>query len=375
MGNLTKSLLFIIVSLILSTSCGGRQPITIGFAGELTGNQADLGVHGRNGAQLAVETINQAGGVVGRPLKLVVQDDLGTPEGARLADRALVEAGVVAIIGHMTSKQSLAAIPTIEKANVVLLSPTTSTSQLSGRKDLFFRVTSTADSSAISLAHHIFIERGITKTAVILDTDNIGFSQTYGEAFSETYHALGGQVVEEVHFSSTTQPDFSAAVIKLRETGAEGLLIIAAAFDAALIAQQTRLSEWPVPLFASGWSQTEILIQHGGQAVEGLEIMRIYDPNSQMPAFKVFRERYEARFGRTPSFAAAQSYEAVLVLAAALEKTRGRAKGLPEALVKIQALEGLIGPISLDEYGDAARPNVLVRVENGQFVTLANLSP
>ncbi|MBL7063801.1 MAG: ABC transporter substrate-binding protein [Anaerolineae bacterium] len=359
----------------LLSGCASRRPILVGFAGELSGKNADLGTHGRDGAQLAVETLNATDGIAGRPIELLVRDDLGTPEGARAADRELIDAGVVAIIGHMTSGQSMAALPVTEEAGVVLLSPTTSTTELSGLDDHFFRVNPVNALAARTLARHIYQHHSMSRMAAIYDTDNAAYTKTFWTAFAEAYRALSGQVTGEAAFSSAGEPDFAPLVAELQATGPDGLLIIASALDTALIAQQTRLSDWQIPLFASSWAQTETLPQNGGQAVEGIEIVMQYDSNSQKSAFLEFRAHYQERFGRAPTFAAAQAYEAVLVLAAALEKTGGQAEGLPQALLETQSFEGLVGTISLDEYGDVVRTQFLVTVQDGQFVTLAALEP
>lgn len=375
------SVLVIVVGLLsclLSLSmdgCSRKKPIRVGFAGELTGGHADLGVHGRNGAQLAVETINAAGGVAGRPIELLVRDDLGTPEGAQAADRKLIDAGVVAIIGHMTSAQSVAAMPMIEEAGIVLLSPTTSTTKLAELDDHFFRVNPVNSTQARKLGRHVYRQRGLSRIAVIYDADNAAYTRTYLTAFVEHYSALGGQVVGRVRFSSAHDQDFAPLVAELQAGTPEGLVIIASAIDTALIAQQTRLSAWQTPLFSSGWSLTEALIQNGGQAVEGIEIVQHYDSNSQAPVFLDFKVRYQARFGLTPAFAATLAYEAVLVLAAALDKTDGQAKGLPQAMREIQDFKGLIGTISLDKYGDAVRTQFVITIRDGQFVVQDVLEP
>jgi branched-chain amino acid transport system substrate-binding protein len=358
-----------------TSGCASWEPVRVGFAGELTGRNSDLGVQGRNGAQLAVEDINAAGGVAGRSIELVVRDDLGTPEGAQAADRELIDAGVVAIIGHMTSGQSVAALPVIEAAGMVLLSPTTSTPELSGLEDHFFRVNPDNSLEARTLARQVYRERGLDSLSVIYDADNAAYTHTFWAAFAKTYRALGGQVTGEVSFSSSEEPDFASLVGEFQRTGPDGLLIIASPLDTALIAQQTQLGGWQTPLFASGWAQTEALIQNGGQAVEEIEIVMNYDSNSQSPVFLGFQARYQERFSRAPTFAAAQAYEAMLVLAAALEKTGGQAERLPQALLETQNLEGLTGTISLNEYGDVVRTQFLITVQNGQFVTLTALEP
>ena len=357
------------------SGCANRSPIRIGFAGELTGRQADLGVHGRNGAQLAVETINAAGGVAGRPIELVVRDDRGTPEGAQTADRELMGKGVVAIIGHMTSAQTVAGRSATEPAKMVLFSPAASTPELSGLDDFFFRITPTHLDQANILAQHVYHKRGLARIAVIYDTDNAAYAESYADAFAKSLESMGGQVVARISFASSRDPNLASLVTELRIANPAGLLIIASPLDTALLAQHTRLSGWNVPLFSSAWAQTEGLIQNGGQAVEGIEIMIAFDVNSQSAAYQKFKTRYQASFGHAPTFAAGEAYEVVLVLAAALGKTGGRAEGLPQALLKTHDFEGLIGKISLDAYGDVARTLFLVSIRNGEFVTLAAVEP
>jgi branched-chain amino acid transport system substrate-binding protein len=95
---------------------------------------------------------------------------------------------------------------------------------------------------------------------------------------------------------------------------------------------------------------------------------------SQIPAFLDFRRRYQAEYAIPPNFAASQGYEAMLVLAAALQKTGGIASGLSQSLLSIQKFNGLIGPLSFDPYGEIQRPAYLVQVKNGVFVTQAALA-
>lgn len=366
--------LCLLLALVL-VGCGGRSPIPLGFSGELTGIHSDLGVQGRNGVQLAVETVNAAGGVVGRPLELRVRDDLGTPEGARAADRALIEAGVVAIIGHMTSAQTLAALPLTEAAGVVLVSPTTSTYALSGQQDLFFRLISSNAQEARTLARYIHAVHGAPPVALIYDEDNYAFTWTFWEAFSETYRGLGGETGDTVAYSASARPNFGPLVADLLDGEPGGVLVAASAVDTAMIAQQIRRVDVETDLFATGWANTDALLKNGGRAVEGLKIVVPFDETGGSPQQRAFQQRYRDRFGREPNFAAAFAYDAVLVLAAALEETGGRAEALPEALAGIEGVEGAIGEIALDAYGDAIRPHFLVKIVDGRFVTLERLPP
>lgn len=373
--HLLSVILLIGMSAFCLVGCGGKEPIRIGFVAQLTGVQAELGVQERNGAQLAMEEINVAGGIAGRPIELIVQDDLGTPEGAQTADQELIDAGVVAIIGHPTSAQTIAGLEVTNPAHVVMLSPTTSTTKLSGKEDYFFRMAATMLDQAHRSAQHIAQDRNIDRIAVIYDTDNAAYTRGYLEAFADKYQSLGGKVVAEANFSSKAQPDFAPLVTQLQAGNPNGLLIIAADIDTALIAQRTRLMDWQVPLFTSSWAQTETLINNGGQAVEGLEIELITALNNQNPDYLDFVTRYQAKFGRVPSFGAVMGYEAAKVLAVALQKTGGKAEGLPQALVGIQNFKGLGDTISFDKYGDVVRPIYLGVIRDGKYVSIEPLKP
>ncbi|MDD5170034.1 MAG: ABC transporter substrate-binding protein [Syntrophales bacterium] len=371
----------IFAGLLIGTSglfyigCTKREPVLVGFVAELTGRQPELGVQERNGVQMAIEKINTSGGVAGRQIELIVRDDLGTPEGAVAADRELVKAGVVAIIGHATSGQTVAGLPVANAAHIVMMSPTTSATDLSGKDDYLIRVLPTLRDRARGLAQQMYKRHAMTRAAVIYDTHNTAYVQSYLKTFEEEYRSLGGKIAGEAAFSSAERQDFDALLSRLRTGNPEGLLIIASDNDTALIAQRARLIGWKVPLFTSAWAQTETLIKNGGQAVEGIEFELAYAMNSQSPSFLDFKTRYQERFGRAPSFGAMLGYETSLVLAAALQKTGGKATGLKEILLGIKDFQGLVDTFSFDQYGDVIRPFYLGAVRDGKFVDLERFEP
>jgi branched-chain amino acid transport system substrate-binding protein len=378
-STLSKPILPAVLLIVLAVGClwgcVGKESIPVGFVAQLTGVQAELGVQERNGVQLAVEEINAAGGVAGRPIRLVVRDDRGTSEGARAADRELIDAGVVAIIGHATSEQTMAGLSVTDPAGVVMVSPTASSPKLSSREDFFFRVVYSLADRAHVLADHIYQGRGIKRIAIICDADNAAYTKTYQESFADRYRSLGGKLTMETDFSSKAQPDFTLLVERLHASNPDGLLIVAADIDTALIAQRTRLMGWSVPLFASSWAQTETLVTNGGRAVEGLELEIASAVESQTRDYLGFKRRYQSRFGQAHSFGAVLGYEAAQILAAALQKTRGTADGLPEALVGIRNFKGLTDTLSFDRYGDIMRPYYLGVIRDGKYAVLGAYEP
>lgn len=356
-------------------NCKLKEPVLIGFAAQLTGVQAALGVHERNGVQLAIEEINAAGGITGRPIKLIIRDDLGTPEGAKKVDRELVNMDVVAIIGHTTSGQTLSGLAVTEPARIILLSPTTTTSELSGKDDYFFRVAYSLKNRAYAMSCYIYQNHHINRIGIVYDIDNTAYSKSYMKDFSDNYRVLGGKVTGVASFSSKSQPDFTSLIKQLRRSKPGGILIIAADIDTALIAQRTRLTGWSVPLFSTSWAQTETLINHGGKAVEGLKIEIANTINNQTQTYLNFKKNYLNRFGHAPLFSASLGYEAARILVTALQKTEGKSSGLKKALLDIKDFKGLNETFSFNKYGDVIRPFYLGVIHNKKYMDIKSFVP
>lgn len=351
-----------------------KEPILVGFSAQLTGSQAELGVQERNGAQLAVEKINHEGGIEGRKLSLIINDDLGTAKEAMAVDNELINKGVVAIIGHATTAQAMAGLKVTNPQHVVMISPTVSSPDLCGIDDYFFSLYPSFENSSKNFAKYAYKTNGINHMAIIYDNDNLEYSKTYCTVFSGEFQTLGGNIIDEVSFSSADHPDFSPLLSKLRNSNAEGLLIVASDIDAAFIAQRARLMGWQVPMYCSAWAQTETLINNGGKAVEEMKIEQAYTLSSKSQAFIDFQSRYKARFGKEPSFGAAFSYETTLVLSEALKKTGGSKSGLKQALLEAHEFNGIMNTFSFDKYGDVKRPRYLSTIRYGKFIIIDKLS-
>ena len=350
-----------------------KPPIRIGFSGTLTGPYADLGVHGRNGVQLALEEINQKGGVAGRRLELVIRDDKGSSDGAIQADRELIQAKVAAIIGHMTSAQSVAALPLIQQAEMVLLSPTTSTPELSGIKDFFFRVQPATDKVAMALARHAVLEKGFLHLGTVRDLRNKAFSEPFHHFFMKEFQALCGTLHLEKTISPAETPDWEGLARELSQIKPQALLVILSARDAAALAQTLHARNLSLPLLSSNWAMTEDLLTAGGKTVETVIFAAHTFRENPSPQYQMFLQRYFDRFGHLPSFAAEYAYDAMHILALALEKTRGKREGLPQALTHTQDYPGLHWPISLDAFGDTLSPIYILEVQEGRFESIRQI--
>lgn len=351
-------------------SCQGREPLKIGFVGGLTGRNGDLGTAGRDGAQLAIDTINAAGGIMGRMLELVVRDDKNDPDEAKRSVNELADAKVVAIVGPMTSAMAAATIPITDGARLLMLSPTVAGSgkDFTGRDDYFIRLIMNSN-TATATAERMVSRLGIRRAAVVYDISNKSFTTSLVDTYKAKLLSLGGAVVVERTFDGKEKTDLMADAKALVGQGVQGILIVAGAVDSAMICQQLKKLGSTVPVFIAEWGGTNEFIKAGGRAVDGVYVFQHFNSDSTSPPFLAFKAAYVKRFGDAPSFAATYGYEAVSVIAEALKKNPDVSR-IKETIIGVSHFNGLQGAIDLDRFGDAVRPFSLMQVRDGRFVRM-----
>ncbi|MDC7217529.1 MAG: ABC transporter substrate-binding protein, partial [Spirochaetales bacterium] len=348
------------------------DPIRLGFSGTLKGKYSDLGVQGRNGALLAVEDINEAGGINGRKIEFIVRDDQNTPEGAVKADRELVAEGVSVIIGHMTSSQSMTAVQGMKESGVVYIAPTTSTPLLQGIKDNFFRVIPTLTDLSKGLAEYSVDKLGKKKLAVVWDTSNQAFSESYKKVFIEKFEEKGGNLVGEISIGKQKKSvDWQKIVDELKSMNPDAVVMVTSARDLAVFAQFCTLNKTNWTILSSMWGYTKELVQTGGKSVEGILFVVHFAEDEPEGEYAEFRERFIKRFGWPPNFAAVFGYQAVQVFAEAVKRNGGSTKGLAAVVPGISFDDSLIGPFEINEFGDVKRNGHIVTVKDGHFVTVS----
>lgn len=340
----------------------------IGFVGGLSDRGSDVGEGGRNALMLAVDERNHAGGIKGRKIELVVQDDGQNPEKAVAAIQALLAAKVQAIVGPSTSAMSAVIVPRVTEARVVLISPTVTGTAFVGKDDYFIRINSAAVENARSYAQQMY-RRGQRRVAVAYDTRNLGYTQAWLEAFRTRITALGGAVAVEVPFESQSELAFSNVMRKLLAVRPDGLLFIATAVDTARLAQQGSKLAPGLSMGTSEWAGSDALIELGGSAVEGMLVAQPYNREDMSGRYRRFHEAYQARFGRVPGYSAVNAYDAALVLFEAMSRQQGK-ESLKEAILSYGPYEGLQQTIQFDAYGDTPRRMFFTEIRGGRFVLL-----
>jgi len=356
----------------LLASCA-QEPIRVGFAGSITGRQSALGLEGKEAVELAIAEANEAGGVGGRRLLLYVLDDADDPARAAANHLELERLGVVAIIGHSTSVMMQAAFDALDfyaEARVPVISGTVSSSLFSGKADAFFRVVNDSTREAVFGAEFLR-GLGVEALAVAYDAANESYALTYAQLMVESFRRLGGRSAPPVAFNSTAlASDADVAESLLEVVGREprsAVALAAGGIDTGLLAQALRKRGYGGTLLSSAWGKTPDLLINGGAAVQGMYFFENYDASNRSLSYLRFAAEFERRYGRPPNFSAVNHYEAALLLLAALRAAGGGR--LIDSLRGMRSIEGLQGPILLDEYGDAQRPLVLLEARGDSFVT------
>ena len=268
----------------------------------------------------------------------------------------------------MTSAMSIAVTPLIAKERVLYLSPTTSTSHLAGLDDFFLRTINTNRDAILTLANHVINVLKLTKTIVIYDDGNQAFSKQWADIFTE-FTQKRNSISTELPFNSSATTNYTKLTETLLADDPDGVLIVAAALDTAMICQQIRKAGAEFPIFTTMWAMSKDFIEHGGTATEGVSLINWFDPDHQDPASIIFRNNYKKRFGHDPTFVSHFAYETANILFYGLETTTDPRK-LKETILKKRVFNGTQGTIELDQYGDATRDLFLMQVINGKYIRM-----
>lgn len=358
----------VLVALVVLAGCGEKEPLRLGFLGGTSGRVADLGISGRNGAQLAIELANQNGGINGRQVELIVRDDEQNPEVARQRFRELVAAGVTAVVGPMTSGVAVAILPLVEENKLLTVSPTATANELGGRDDHFFRVIDATRSYASLSARYQYEVLGLRSVAVAYDQRNKAYSESWSGDFRHSFEQLGGKVLSYQAFDSGDESGLATVAEQALRARPDGVVMVANSVDAALLAQHLRRRSPKIRLATSEWAATERFIELAGSAAEGVVLAQFFDRSSVLPSYLEFHRKYLERFGEAPGFGSVTSFDATRLLLESL--SRHPRQSPREAVLAIRKFSGVQSPIEIDTNGDTRRNVFVTVVRDGKFVVV-----
>lgn len=356
-----------IAALALS-ACAPEPAIRIGFIGGLSQRQSDLDQDGRNGLILAVEQRNHDGGIKGRKIELLVRDEGNDPQQAAEVIRSLIADQVDVVIGPFTSAVAVAALPLMNEARVLMISPLVNAGELVGKDDFLIRMNRSTRDSARAYAQQLY-QRGQRRVAIAYDTGNISYTGSWLSEFKMAFPAMGGRVDASVPFGAKDQTVYANVVRRMLAGEPDGLLFIANARDVAQLAQQAGKLAPELPVSASEWAGNTLLIELGGQAVEGLLVAQPHNPDDTSPRYQNFRAAYKDRFHEVPGFSSIATHDAATVVLQAIDRLRD-GESIKDAVLKYGPYQGLQQSITFDPFGDTPRKTYFTQVRHGKFVLL-----
>jgi len=367
-------------AIVFTVACvGEKQPeaqgVRIGFYGALTGPTATFALSGRNGARLAAEERNRAGGVLGKPIVLLAEDDRGeASEAASAVSKLITRDHVVALIGENASSRTLAAAPIAQSYAIPMISPSSTNVEVTKKGDYVFRVCFIDPYQGKALA--TFARRNLKAQtcAILVDTRN-DYSVGLATAFREEFAKAGGRVVADLKYSEGDS-DFSAQLTAIRPSRPDVLFIPGYYTDAGLIARQAKsLGLEAMLLGADGWDSPK-LVEIGGAAMEGAYFSNHYSVDDPSPAVRQFVAAYAARYRAEPDSIAALSYDSMRLLSDAITRAGStEGKRVRDALAATQGFSGVTGSITFDADRNPIKPAVVLKVEGGKFRFAAAIQP
>ena len=344
----------------------GKKPIVIGVLGDFSGPVAPYSSASLQGATLAAEEINAAGGIKGSTIQIKQYDDRNDPvEGVTLAKR-LGDEVLVAVVASGSSP-ALSFGPVLDRAGIPFITTVAANPAVTESCWKFVNRLHLSDRDQVERVVEYAVETDrFTKVAVLYDTSDYGIGGRDIALKALAKRNLQPVVVEGW---KQTDADFSSQIVKLKSAGAQGVIVWGTVEGAVRIAQQMRsLGLEQVRIYGGGGLVSQKYIDLGGKAVEGTIATWAYvDPTA--PRARDLAQKYEARFKRKLDVFVAQGYDAMHILAQAIG-TAGEDRAKIQQAIRAIRYQGAVGDVTFDAQGQNVRKIFIARVEGGRF-TLA----
>lgn len=347
---------------------GETGQIIVGYYGDLTGRTSNFGVSTRNGVLMAADEINKAGGINGRQITILSEDDEGRPEKAATVVTKLIDQDrVIALLGEVASGNTLAAAPKAQSAHVPMISPSSTNPAVTQVGDYIFRVCFIDPFQGEVMAK--FAANTLkAKTAAIMLDFNSPYSRGLTEFFEKSFTKLGGRILNKQSYTQGDR-DYKGQLTSIRSLNPDVIYVPGYYGEVGVIAKQAKQLDIKAPLLGGdGWDAPQIW-ELGGDALNGSFISNHYSVEDPSPAIQKFVADFKGRYNVVPDALAALGYDAMRVLADALKRS-GTSEGpaLRDAIAATKEFAGVTGVITIDAERNAVKPAVVLKLQDGKYV-------
>lgn len=355
---------FVMATLLALTSCGSSKSdeIVIGGIFPLSGGVAVYGVECKNGIDLAIEEINAAGGINGKNISLISEDDEGNPEKTVNAYQKLTSKdGVKIVIGSLTSGCTQAITNRAQAQKVIQIAPAATAPAITDAGDFIFRTCFIDPFQGRVGGKFSYETLNARKAAILYDIGNdysVGLTENFESSFTE----VGGQIVAKEAYN-TNDKDFNAQLTKIKSANPDVVYLPDYYNVVALIAKQLRAQGIETPIVgADGWDG--ILGNANAEVLNGY-YSNHYATDSTSPAVQSFVEKFNKKYSKDPNSFAALGYDSMYILKDAIIKAGSTD---PQAVkVALEETDGnyVTGHLKFDEKHNPIKSAVMLEIVKG----------
>ncbi|MGM9572195.1 MAG: ABC transporter substrate-binding protein [bacterium] len=372
------SLLVCLCFTALFTGCqknAADDTVKLGAVLELTGGTATFGQSNSKGIALALEEINANGGVLGKKLVIIEEDDKSEPAEAANATKKLVDQDkVTAIIACVASSNALAAAPIAQAAGVPLVSPAATNPKVTATGDYIFRVCFIDPFQGVVGAKFATEDLKAKKAAIFTDITS-DYSKGLAQCFKESFIAAGGKIVAEESYAQK-DTDFNAQLTKIKSANPDIIYIPGYYTEVGMIAKQAHQQGFEIPLLGGdGWDSPK-LAEIAGNAINGSYLTNHYSSEDKDARIQDFVKKYKAKYNESPDTFAALGYDAAIVIADAIKRAGSTdTQKVRDALAATKDFPAVTANITIDKNRDATKAAVILEMQNGKQHFVKKVNP
>lgn len=367
---------FVFVSVVVATTGianGGcsrtnDQEITVGAFLSLSGADSTFGLDSKEGIDLAVEQVNASGGVKGKKVRVIYEDDKSTTQEASQKVRQLIDRDkVVALLGEVASSRSVAGGLIANTSKVPMVSPSSTSVDVTQGREWVFRTCYTDDQQGVVAARFIKSSLQKNRLAIFYAAQDV-YSSGLARSFRDEWKKLGSELVADKAYQKG-ETNFRTYLSELKQQNPEIIFVPNYYNEMVVIARQAKEVGIPGSTFVGGdgWDSANLL-EGAGAELEGAHFTNAYATDVPWENSKKFLSDYRARYKHDPSSIGAQAYDGARVLFDAIGRaSEVKGEAIKKALAETKDFQGATGTMTMDSERNANKPIVIVRITDKKF--------
>jgi len=351
------------------------EALKIGEVNPITGAIGRYGTTCHQGIQLAIDQANSGGGVLGKKIVLLTEDNQSQAgQTSTIVRKFVTQDKVVAIVGDLTSSATLEGGPIAQAAKIPMVTPLATNPKVTEIGDYIFRVCFIDEFQGRVMARFALENLKAKKAALLTDTKQ-DYSVGLSGFFKDTFVSGAGRVVREQSYSSG-DTDFRAQLTSIKAAGPEVVFVPGYYPEVGIILKEARLLGITVPFIGCEAWDSPTLLQVAGKAADGCYFSNQFSAGDPSPAVQEFAKVYRDKFGNLPDNFAALGYDAANVVLDAVKRAGSTSpSAVRDAIAQTKDFAGVSGQITIDTQRNASKPAVILAIKDQQVQYFEKINP